>query len=421
MPTISDFLQQTRMGISNNKNLCYLALTFIVIQFLSCKKEPPSSNRDVFLKTYETEDSNAIAFNVVQENDGGFFLFSAVGSASLVLTRTNKFGNILWEKTILQSNFQQYYLLSPAPWVFLSYNLGDPGHFVAQSGGDVAIFDTTGKLINYLYNDFLNEPFIKEKGNYLSSYCDGLIFNAPHSDNYIYVYDQNLKLKEQDTFPDSKLGPGKVLQFFVNGTSYPDVYKISGTKYPTSNISTTALMKIFAAKMPVRGGNVIQTIIDTNDHIHSDQFTWQANTNDSGEILLGQRTDITSSNTIIYPIAILLDKNLKVIWEKEYQLTTGTMFPGNIKLCNDGGFIITGYIGKTGYGINNLPYVLKIDKNGSKQWDKIIPSLTGTGSFVYGTDLNDGGYALVGTSSQFGNAYNTNRILFVKTDANGNY
>jgi len=409
------------MGISSKKFHLIILLSIIVIPFLSCKKEPPSSSQNVFLKTYETKDSNAIAFNVIQLNDGGFFLFSAAGDASLLLTRTNKYGNIISEKTILKSSFQQFYLIPPAPWVFYSYNTSDPSHFLAQSGGDIAIFDTTGKLDRYLYNDFLNEPFIRENNNFFSSYCDGLIFNAPHSNNYIYQYDQDFNLKEKDTFTDTRLGPGKVLQFFVNGTSSPEVYKISGTKYPTANTSATALMKIFAAELPVKGGNVFQTIIDTNDHIHSDQFTWQANTNDSGEILLGQRTDITSSNTIIYPIAIMLDKNLKVVWEKEYQPSSGTIFPGNIKICNDGGFIITGYIGKTGYGNNNLPYALKIDKNGTKQWDKIIPSITGTGSFVYGTDLNDGGFALVGTSSQFGNGFNTNRVLFVRTDADGNF
>src|ERR1039458_7674769 len=162
------------MEQSNKINFLLILLTFMVYVFSSCKKEMPTSDPSLFIKTYPTEDSTSIAFYVEQLPDGGFFLVSAVGSSSLILSRTNKYGNLEWEKTVLKSGFIQFYLTSTPPWIFNAYNTGDQGHFLAQSGDFLIKFDSTGKISNSVYNGGINTELIPQGPNYMGASYNGI-------------------------------------------------------------------------------------------------------------------------------------------------------------------------------------------------------------------------------------------------------
>ena len=157
-------------------------------------------------------------------------------------------------------------------------------------------------------------------------------------------------------------------------------------------------------------------MVDTGNQNYSDVAVAQTITNDSEAVLLGWRFSIL----IDYPVVIKFDKNLNVVWKNDFAINTASIAPKNISLCKDGGFLIVGNIQNTGFTYSQ-PYILKIDRNGNKQWDKTISTLTGSGSFVSGIELSAGGFAFVGNTLQFGNGLNGNRIIFVKTDANGNF
>ena len=109
---------------------------------------------------------------------------------------------------------------------------------------------------------------------------------------------------------------------------------------------------------------------------------------------------------------------MKVAWQYEDLVGNNSAVLNNMTLCRDGGFIMVGEIGASFYQ-NSLPYVLRIDSNGNKLWDKTFLA-TGNSTLLFGKDLDDGGYAFLGYSNGFGNQLLGNRILFIKTDANGN-
>ncbi len=392
-----------------------------VIGLSSCTKNQSISNPELFVKTYQAEDSSAIAFYVNQLNDGGFFLVSTVGNSSLLLTRTNKFGNLVWQKTIIKSGFVQYYQTSTPPWIFNGFTAGDAGHYIVQSGGTITSFDTLGNVKGNLYNIVINSEMVPQGTNFITSSCDGLLSGTVPSSNIIYEYNTGFKLSKSFSFPDSILGPGKVLDFFVNPSYISGSYYILGAKYYRSAFTTLDNSKLFAAKIPVSGGKASQTTIDTIDQTYSDQVEWQTTSSDSNLIILGQRTDVTTSGEFVYPVVIKFDKNLTIIWNKVYSVNNSAIFPRQISICNDGGYIIVGSIRIAGFSGNELPYALKIDKDGNKVWDKTITSNAGSGWFVSGRELSDGGYALVGESQQFGKGSTGFTTLFVRTDLNGNY
>ena len=408
------------MGILKNKYFRIFIVTFTIGWTLSCQKMTSPSNPNFFLKTFQTGDTTAIGFYVKEMSDGGFLLISTQGESALVLSRTNKSGRLIWSKTILKSGFYQSYLISSPPWIFNVFNGQNAGQYVVQSGDDMESFDTTGTVSGSIFNIAINSEIIRS-GTYFIGPSDTGLNHSSLSSNIIFVYDQNMNLKQRDTLADSRLGAGKVLQFFVNGVSPSGAYRILGSKYPVSKYGPRTNIKLFAALVPFPGGKCYQTIVDSADNSHSDIITWQTTSADSDMILLGQRTVVNSSREIQYPVVVKFDKNLNIIWEKDFPLNSNSIIPNKINLCRDGGFIIVGSIANATFGGYQSAYALKIDQNGNKQWDKTITSITGTGSFAYGTDLSDGGFAFVGESSQFGKGKAGNLIFFVRTDKNGNY
>src|ERR1017187_6370988 len=75
--------------------LIMLALAFVI----SCKKEAPSSDPGLFVKTYPT-DSAATGEYLAQMSDGGFIIISNYGSGAPLITRTDKYGNLKWNRII---------------------------------------------------------------------------------------------------------------------------------------------------------------------------------------------------------------------------------------------------------------------------------------------------------------------------------
>lgn len=378
-----------------------------MILVISCKKEAPSSNRNIFLKTYQT-DTLATALQLVQMPDGGFIIISNEAASTYangrpLLTRTDKYGNLMWNRTI-----QKYGLTYWAD----AFLLND-GNFIAHFGSNICKFDTNGNIKNFVplknVGDLVVYPISHFGSKFILPACSPKY--SLESVNKIYTYDDNLTLLRTDSFFNSSLS-GRVLGLFVNSNPSSGTYHILGMKYPNANWTYSDYNKLFAATIPSTGP-VIQTVWDSADQNNWDYTVRQSIANDSEAILLGQRITATTS----YPIVIKFDKDQKVAWENEFQVNNANIGLTNISLCKDGGFMIVGNIGKTGYTAAQ-PYALKIDQNGSKQWYKTFP---GTGVLYYGINLSDGGYAFVGSSTQFGNSLNTNRILFIKTDANGNF
>ncbi len=168
-----------------------------------------------------------------------------------------------------------------------------------------------------------------------------------------------------------------------------------------------------------------------------DQFSDMQQTNDGGYILAGytysgiggDKTEPVWGSMDFW--VVKLDSAGNKQWDKNYG-TAGYDELSSVKLTNDGGYIIGGYtasgIGgdKTQISWGSSDYwMIKIDSNGNKQWDK---DFGGTSADMLDNVIQtrDNGYLLSGISQspmsgdKTENNLGSEQMWIVKTDSNGN-
>ncbi len=394
---------------ANSKLRRFVLAILLLCIALACKKGPGIQTSTTFLKTYQT-DSSVTALSLAQMPDGGFIIISSEGAGRPLMTRTDKYGNLAWNRAVQQYGFQNYYANA--------FLLADGYHFVAHGTSNLYKFDTLGNL-NFVSipnpNNLTFDDMSHLGLDFMLPACSSQFGGYPEND--IYVYDENLNYQRTDSFRTAGIG-GEILGLYISNVSSTGTYNVSGNIYSRVNWTSIDPFKLFTANIPAKG-KTTTTIIDTGDQASFDVFASQTFANDSGEVILTERFSSTANT--YYPVVVKFDKNLNVVWQKEFLVNTATIQPEKILSCKDGGFIVVGSIQSTGTPYTQ-PYALKIDANGNKLWDKAMTSssLEGNGNFNSALELSDGSLAFIGSTSQFGKGLNGTRILFVKTDANGN-
>jgi hypothetical protein len=140
------------------------------------------------------------------------------------------------------------------------------------------------------------------------------------------------------------------------------------------------------------------------------QFTSQAlvQSGDGGFVVAGRISPKPTHDLDYYfdMYFLKVDANGDRVWEKIYRAEKGVTASSIIR-CEDGGFIVTGYIDdyyRDGF------YVLKVDPEGNKTWDRAyFFKGSGAGSI---TKSGDGGYMILGGDD--------NGYFVVKIDPEGN-
>ena len=139
-----------------------------------------------------------------------------------------------------------------------------------------------------------------------------------------------------------------------------------------------------------------------NDKAHSIQQT-----NDGGYIVTG----------VIYGdvYVIKLDEKGNKIWEKTFG-GKGDDVASSIQQTTDGGYIVAGETTSFGAG-NNDVYIIKLDENGNKVWEKTFGGIENDEALSV-QQTNDGGYIVAGRTISFGaGEYD---VYIIKLDENGN-
>ena len=398
----------------NKIKLSFFAIALLLMCYLSaCKKESSVSNNTSFLKTYPTDIAAKGAY-FEQLPDGGYIILGSQVSGQPILIRTDGSGNLKWEKVIRRNCFAT---MGPNTYFWNALKTGDAGHLFLQSNGTLSLIDTVGNLndSSYIVNPQSTIGYLATQlgTDYILPTSDGLLSGNPSVNNF-FVFDQNLKLQQTVNFKDLMLG-GKTLTFIVSDLKDTGNYSIIGTKFPRKYWTWSNNSKIFAAKISGPNHSVIQTIIDSGNVKYSDGINNMIITKDSCVLIIGSRTDITTSWT--HPIVLKIGKNMNVLWLKDFE-SRGISTLTYISPCRDGGWIAVGTMGNTAFQ-STQSYILKIDKDGNKLWDKTVTA-SGTSWLYYCAELNDGGYGFIGYSNSFGYGLPGYRLLFVKTDANGN-
>lgn len=168
------------------------------------------------------------------------------------------------------------------------------------------------------------------------------------------------------------------------------------------------------------------TITEAQFEITDMSTTWQkvfGDTHTSSADAMSQTTDggyIVAGNTMSNAQGLTdawlvkLDNNGQKQWDKKIHRSYSDVINDIIK-TTDGGYIMAGYT--RNYGNDYHSWVVKVDKDGHKQWDKIFGDSTNEG-FQSVIQTTDGGYALTGRTRA--NVTGSLDLFVIKLDGNGN-
>ena len=130
-----------------------------------------------------------------------------------------------------------------------------------------------------------------------------------------------------------------------------------------------------------------------NDKAYSIQQT-----KDGGYIVAGETWSFEKGTNDFY--ILKLDKDGNKVWERTYK-GEGYEVAHSIQQTEDGGYIVAGTTSPFGKGVRDDFYIIKLDKNGDKEWERIYGGI--------GWDIahsiqqtKDRGYIVAGSTKSFG-------------------
>jgi hypothetical protein len=136
-------------------------------------------------------------------------------------------------------------------------------------------------------------------------------------------------------------------------------------------------------------------------------------TNDGGYIVAGYTSSFGAGSYDVY--VLKLDTSGKEVWSKTFGGSSDDL-AWSIQQTNDGGYIVAGYTKSFGAGSEDV-YILKLDANGNKLWEKTFGGSYDERAYRI-QQTRDGGYIVAGYTSSFG--VGNYDVYIIKMDANGN-
>ncbi|MCX7743344.1 MAG: gliding motility-associated C-terminal domain-containing protein [Flavobacteriales bacterium] len=157
------------------------------------------------------------------------------------------------------------------------------------------------------------------------------------------------------------------------------------------------------------------TFLKSYGNNEDDYGTYVLQTSDQGYAMCINTPTNPSQNNEINIGVIKTDETGEYQWIQEYGILNSCLASKLIQ-TTDGGYIITGVAGDFGMGGERKAFLLKLNLAGLPQWCKFYTiSISDRGVDVL--ELKSGGYLLI--VSAYDNI-NTEQILVIKTDGNGN-
>jgi hypothetical protein len=136
-------------------------------------------------------------------------------------------------------------------------------------------------------------------------------------------------------------------------------------------------------------------------------------TNDGGYVVAGYTSSFGAGSYDVYVLKI--DTSGKEVWSKTFGGSSDDL-AWSIQQTNDGGYIVAGYTKSFGAGSEDV-YILKLDANGNKLWEKTFGGSYDERAYCI-QQTRDGRYIVAGYTSSFG--VGNYDVYIIKMDANGN-
>lgn len=173
----------------------------------------------------------------------------------------------------------------------------------------------------------------------------------------------------------------------------------------------------YVTKVDEVGRPLWEQILDVNRGLDVDGVSAHEviSVSDGGYLVSGSTTD-RSARPLLIPYLAKLDSQGSVEWSRYYSLSTGTHFHAESATeTPDGGFVFTGY-GANSWG-EAPAYLMKVDREGNELWHKTF-SLGDNQYFNKVMATPDGGVLAVGKIDSVMHS-DSDASLVVKVDANG--
>ncbi|PIQ16257.1 MAG: hypothetical protein COW67_03975 [Flavobacteriales bacterium CG18_big_fil_WC_8_21_14_2_50_32_9] len=397
------------------KIVCLLSIFFLSIN----SNAQGVNKRYPFVNTIFSAGLNAF------ENDSGYLMIGGVdsGIASIGIVQTDFEGNVLFQKTIMDTN--------------LAYFAGFQGSLIKVSSGGYAMYGSVAtsswardKLYRFnsvgdtLWTKTMGDTAFDQVGSQVKETLDGGFVCVGQNTQYS---GQNWVVKTDS------LGAIEWEQWYGSGVERPTAIALT----PDSGYIFTGWTRSLGPGAP-NNDNIRITKIDKQGNLQwnrvfgqtDDDNAWSINTTQDGGYIFGGsiRTVNTDSRTKHY--AIRLDSQGDTIWTRAYNPPTlansGLNGFRTIIELSDGNFIAAGqevYTDSISFSRHD-GLIMKLKPNGDILWNKTYRIL---GMNANGTDFeikdirptNDGGFICGGVVYPSFPDTGTQDMWLMKIDSNG--
>ncbi len=393
-----------------------------IILFIGCNKEVSKNQPDNlrFFHVYTLAKDQIVSY--VHQFESKEYLIIGTTNEYLTFTKADKYGNQISDKVFGDT-------FSSPQVTFLA-----GGELLISSKKFYGNILKIGKEGEILFNKvfekktFINQnsfPVKGSNGNFYISRSTGnnnyrpILFNEP-SKNSVILFDADGNIQKTfKNFTDTVFG-GKILMLNGYKVEEPDIFYFHGLIYPYP-FTIASNPRLFVSKIQLLGNEITSkktTILDPNNTTNYNSYK-----DNNCQLVLSDNSIIIStiqknSQQIDFGYLIKVDINQNILWDITLKIGTAGTYPNNIAICNDGGYLITGYCLDNNVSFKK-PFACKLNSKGEKLWEKTYP-MTGTSVFGSGIETVDGNYLFGGATNSFGGGSNSGDIFLMKTDKNGN-
>ncbi len=280
--------------------------------------------------------------DIIQVQDGGYIIPALIYKPEIgyngILIKVDQFGNKLWEKTFLQDMYMQLFMIGIEP---------------TSDGG----FITVGHQRESPKEDHW------EHG--------GTSSESPWKDVLLMKFDAEANLEWKNTY-DFQFNHESSRRDNSNEFGKNIIQLEDGCYFVASDF-VAAGSGLLVLKVDPSGG-----LIWKKKYLHSKGGTFFhgiSKTPDNNFVLAGFKEPFESSHNEERAWLLKIDSNGNYLWEKDYHLPGHHSEAYDMKLLDDGGFVIVGEkTNESNSNEKNYGWIFRTDKDGNIFWEKEIPT-----------------------------------------------